>query len=347
MRIIDDPVHDPRWADLIARHPAASVFHSPAWLDALRRTYGYEPVAVTQSGGARIDDGLVACRVRRWGASRVVSVPFSDHCEPLASPADMPGLVAGLAAVAAERRWGAVELRPRAAGQVFDAAASAGGLTVRRRYCLHELDLSPDLPRIFAGFQQSSARRAVRRAAREGVTHEMGTSDAHLHAFFALLRVTRRRHGVPPQPVAWFRMLRETMGRNLTIHVARHDGRPIAALLTLSFRNTLVYKYGGSDASSHSLGGMPFLFWQAIQAGKAAGATAFDLGRSDLEQPGLMAFKDHLGACRSVLTYYESSKRSRALPGRRLMRLTAGRVVSVLPDMALDFAGRLLYRHLG
>jgi hypothetical protein len=44
-----DPTNDSRWAEFVERHPRASVFHTVGWLEALRRTYGYEPVAYTTS----------------------------------------------------------------------------------------------------------------------------------------------------------------------------------------------------------------------------------------------------------------------------------------------------------
>ena len=74
-------------------------------------------------------------------------------------------------------------------------------------YCRHELDLRPDPSRIFAGFHHSSTQRAIRRAEREGVTYDAGQSDEQMGAFFRLLRMARRRHGLPPQPMAWFRNL--------------------------------------------------------------------------------------------------------------------------------------------
>src|SRR5580693_4016008 len=85
-----DPIHDPRWAELVRRHPSASIFHTPEWLGALRRTYGYEPVAITTAPpGEGLRDGLVFCRIRSWlTGARCVSLPFSDHCEPLADSPD-------------------------------------------------------------------------------------------------------------------------------------------------------------------------------------------------------------------------------------------------------------------
>ena len=62
-----DPTQDARWAELAERHPGASVFHSVAWLKALRRTYGYEPVAFTTSSPTgELKNGLVFCHVNSW-----------------------------------------------------------------------------------------------------------------------------------------------------------------------------------------------------------------------------------------------------------------------------------------
>jgi hypothetical protein len=159
--------------------------------------------------------------------------------------------------------------------------------------------------------------------------------------------MTRRRHGLPPQPLAWFRNLVACLGDRLTMYVASKDGNPVASIVTMSFGNTVIYKYGASDAGQHKLGAMPFLFWRAIQDAKQAGATELDLGRSDLDQPGLVAFKDHLGATRSTLTYFsDPNARPRVAHSRWLSRAARG-VFAHLPDSALDLAGRVLYRRLG
>ena len=71
----------------------------------------------------------------------------------------------------------------------------------------------------------------------------------------------------------------------MTIHVASKDGLPIAGILTLSFKKTLVYKYGGSDAAHHSLGGMPFLFWRAIQEAQAKASRSWTSGARTSTSP--------------------------------------------------------------
>jgi CelD/BcsL family acetyltransferase involved in cellulose biosynthesis len=349
VRIIEDPVGDRGWSDLVDRHPAASVFHSPGWLGALRQTYGYEPFVITTSPGPTLENGLVVCRVKGWTSRRLVSVPFSDHCDPLVDRSS--DLAEVLAFLAEERRsagWSSLELRPRASiGQPFDAAARACDMEPDREYCLHRLDLRPEASEIFQGFHRSSTQRAIRRAEREGLSYETGTSDGLLASFYRLLRMARRRHGLPPQPLAWFRNLITCLGDRVAIHVARKDGQPIASILTLSFKNTMFYKYGGSDAEHHRLGGMSFLFWRTIQGARARRFVELDLGRSDLDQPGLTAFKDHLGALRSSLIYYRHPQRHRDAARNEWTSWAARGLFARLPDAALDLAGRLLYKHLG
>ncbi len=80
-----DPLRDHRWPSFLQRHPQASVFHSVGWLEALHRTYGYEPVAFTTSPPTSdLKRALLFCRIRSWlTGHRIVSLPFSDHCAPL------------------------------------------------------------------------------------------------------------------------------------------------------------------------------------------------------------------------------------------------------------------------
>jgi CelD/BcsL family acetyltransferase involved in cellulose biosynthesis len=345
-RIIQDPVGNPGWAALLERHPEASIFHSPAWLDALRKTYGYEPFVITRSSGPMLDNGLVVCKVKGWVSRRVVSVPFSDHCDALVDEkAELAEMLAHLSAGIRTAGWKSLELRFADAGAQLTARGAA--FERGREYCLHKLDLRRELDEIFRQFHPSHAQRAIRKAEREGVEYEGGRSEQLLSNFYQLLRMSRRRHGLPPQPVEWFRNLVACLGDRLTIHQASRDGRPIASVLTLSFKKTITYKYGGSDAAYHRLGGMPFLFWQVIQQARAAGFAELDLGRSDVDQPGLIAFKDHLGATRTTLTYLRYPARHRKETNRNWMPRLARGVVSHLPDSALDAFGRLLYKHLG
>jgi hypothetical protein len=239
------------------------------------------------------------------------------------------------------RQWTSIELRPSTSG--FTTAA--GGWAATAEYVLHRCNLTPPLSAIHDRFHASCIQRPIRRAEREGLECAAGDAPALLGTFYGLLRMTRRRHGLPPQPIAWFKNLADALRDRLTVRVAVKAGRPIAGILTIAFGKRLVYKYGCSDPSYHRLGGMPFLFWHAIQDAKAHGLEELDLGRSDIDQQGLTTFKDRLGATRTTLTYYSRPAGARHVAGR-WQRRAARWMFERLPDPALTLAGRVLYKHL-
>ena len=137
------------------------------------------------------------------------------------------------------------------------------------------------------------------------------------------------------------------MGADIAIRVARKGHTAIASMLTLRHRDTVIYKYGCSDERVHHLAGMPFLFWRLIEESKAAGAEQIDLGRTDIDNLGLTAFKDHLGAARRTITYQRfpvTKKKS----GKKLEDLkTIRRLLAAVPSWISPWVGRLVYRHLG
>jgi lipid II:glycine glycyltransferase (peptidoglycan interpeptide bridge formation enzyme) len=124
---------------------------------------------------------------------------------------------------------------------------------------------------------------------------------------------------------------------------------PVASILTLRFKNSLVYKYGCSDSQYSSLGGTPLLFWKVIQQAKESGVETFDLGRSAAEDAGLIAFKGHLGGRPTRLTYYrtpvKSPKKDSGSPSFAFA--WAREAIGRLPDPLLAGIGQLLYRHIG
>ena len=109
-----DPVRDSRWEEFLQRYLGSSVFHSSSWLEALRRTYGYEPVVLTTSPpDAELSNGIVFCQISSWlTGSRLVSLPFSDHCHPLVGAwNDFELLMGWLTANLKLNGWRYVELR--------------------------------------------------------------------------------------------------------------------------------------------------------------------------------------------------------------------------------------------
>lgn len=343
-----DPLIDDRWTSFIEGHPEASIFHTRGWLQALHRTYGYAPVVFTTAPRDQpLKNGVVCCRVSSWlTGKRLVSLPFSDHCEPLVqTPDELREILSGIQQCADDSGLKYVELRPRVPIARIDAAAPNFG--AGESFALHRIDLAADEDTLFKNLHNDCVRRKVRKAERENIEYESGASDRLLDEFYALTLFTRRKHQLPPQPRAWFRHVRDGLGARARVLIARKNGRAIASLFITSFGNTHYYKYGSSDPEYANLGATPLLFWRAIVEARQSGARWLDLGRSELSNEGLLVFKDRLGAMRSQLTYYRFPAPLAAETNGDWKTAAAKRVFAVLPDRALIAAGTLLYRHMG
>jgi CelD/BcsL family acetyltransferase involved in cellulose biosynthesis len=340
-----DPLTDPRWVRLVERHPRATVFHSAGWLRALSRTYGYAPVAFTPARPDEApEDALLFCRVEsRLTGRRLVSLPFSDHCDPLvADPARLEPLLRALARREEISRTDYSALRPLS--PEFHRGLETSGWVAAERYLYHEIDLRPGPEAVFRALHKSSVQRKIRRAEREGLEYREGNSADAIDAFYALHLPSRRFQGAPPQPRAWFHNLAACLGDAFRVRLALQRGRPVAAVVTLAAGRRMIYKYGASDPRFNALGGMPFLFWKTIRDGCDGGFEVLDLGRSDLDNPGLILFKNRLGARSRELMYFRRPPGARRTKGLRRPPVA---LVRRLPLPVLELLGKWLYRHGG
>src|ERR1700722_749402 len=200
------PLADSRWNSFLERHPRSSVFHTVGWLAALKETYGYEPIALTTSPqGCDLRNGVVFCSVSSWlTGRRLVSIPFSDHCEPLVEDrVERSILFSDLEHRLCRENLDYIEVRPR--DQIcINIPTLVHSIRVQ---CNHELDLRPRLNTVFSNCHKDCAQRKIRRAEREGLTYQEGRSASLLDTFLRLYVQTRRQHLSPPQPRRWFENL--------------------------------------------------------------------------------------------------------------------------------------------
>jgi len=340
-----DPIRDERWDEFLQKHTDASIFHTRGWLKALRQTYDYKPVAFTTSPlGQPLTNGVPFCQISSWlSGSRLVSLPFSDHCAPLVESSDeLTHLLIYLQEKLGTEKWSYIEIRP-----TDSVVTPCTGFGRSKVFLFHKLDLSPCLDDIFQNFHRDCVRRKIQRAAREGLVYEEGRSVRLLSMFYQLFLMTRRRHGLPAQPVAWFQNLIACLGERVKIRVASKNGQPVASIFTIRYKRALVYKYGCADQRFNNLGGTQLLFWRSIQEAKECRLREFDLGRSDCDNPGLIRFKERWGATRAELVYLRYPARYSHGVSETGQALISKYVWSHAPSCMLAAAGRAFYRHMG
>jgi lipid II:glycine glycyltransferase (peptidoglycan interpeptide bridge formation enzyme) len=341
-----DPLSDPRWQRFVDRHPQAGIFHTSSWLEALRRTYGYEVVAYAVIGeDQEVISGIPFCRIlSAITGRRMVSLPFSDHCQPLVDGGDhFRLLLSAIDVDVAQANMKYFELRPL---ELDYSQLGPSSLAKSDEAVIHRLDLLRSHDEIIKGLNKSNVLRKIRKD-RDDLRLEEGRTESLLDSFYSLLLLTRRRHQLPPQPKSWFSNLIDCMRDRLTFRVLFKDDRPIASVMTLAFKQVVTYKYSCSDAKFNSLSGTVRLIWRTIEDAIDEGASELDLGRSDFDTPGLIEFKDHWGAVRSPLSYFRYPACLNSRSANSAIAHAARRLLSMAPDQVLSAVGGLIYRHVG
>ncbi len=288
---------DPRWADFVARQPAATPFHHPEWARLLANCYGFRAFAVAvRDAAGEIRAGLPVMEVRHFrGEPKWVSLPFTDYLPPLlAAPEEEAPLSSALEQESKAAGIRRVDVRSPLAGTVPIGCAFR-----------HWIPLNEDPERVFAGFP-SKTRTHIRQAERRGVTVRQATDQEDLlEVFYGLHLRNRRRLGVPVQPRRFFRLLWDSMistGLGL-VFVAEASGQPVAAAVVLAWNGTLIGKFIASDEGAWSLRPNNLIIWRAVQAACERGCRWFDFGRTDAGNDGLRAYKRSWGAVEESLVY--------------------------------------------
>jgi CelD/BcsL family acetyltransferase involved in cellulose biosynthesis len=294
---VELPVEDPRWLELVRADPAALPFHHPAWTLLLAEAYGFRPfvLALVDASGA-VSAGIPFVEIggpirgRRW-----ISLPFSDVCPPLVAHPGIDSLAAEIDHARQRAGVASVEMR----------AHMAGAVPSRQRAFLHTLPLRGDPEEVAAAFRPS-VRRNIRTAQRGCGIVRIASSEAELIDRFYRLHVeTRRRLGLPVQPVRffellWRRLIRLGLGRVLLVDVGTET---VAGAVFLNWNRTVFYKYGASDPRYWPMRPNNLLFWEAIKWACESGYGRMDFGRTDHNSPSLQRFKLGWGAVEHPLDY--------------------------------------------
>lgn len=331
-----NPLEMPDWDAQLAQHPNGTFFHGSAWTKVLVETYGFTPRWFAAENSL-----LPLMEVDSWlTGRRGIALPFTDECEPLCADGEIfQKLFQSAVELGKTRGWKYIECR---GGRKYFGDAPAS-LT----FYGHSLNLAADETALFEKMD-GSARQAVRKAEKAGVTVTISQSMEAVRDFYFLQCRTRKRHGLPPQPFRFFLNIhRHILSQNQgMIAVASHGGQKIAASVYFFLGGRAIYKYGASDFSRQDLRGSNLVMWAAMKWLARNGVTRLHLGKTSLLHDGLRRFKLNLGATEEKIEYVKFDLRQ-----NRFVTETDGvagwhnAVFRVLPVSLSRLAGGALYKH--
>jgi lipid II:glycine glycyltransferase (peptidoglycan interpeptide bridge formation enzyme) len=196
---------------------------------------------------------------------------------------------------------------------------------------------------------ESSVRRAIRKADQSSLSVEISSSPESARAFYDLLRLTRRRHGLPPQPISFFQNIqRHVLSLGLgSIVLAKLNHQAVAGALFVRSGKKAIFKFGASDERHQQHRPNNLVMWRAIEWLANSGCTSLDFGRTSLANTGLRQYKLGWGTAEAELQYYRFDMRNSAFVTDKDDSIGwHNRVFRLLPLPVSRLAGEFAYRHL-
>ncbi|MCP5520990.1 MAG: GNAT family N-acetyltransferase [Verrucomicrobiales bacterium] len=338
-----NPLEHPAWDQELRQFQDAIFFHTSAWARVLTETYGFKPMSLMVHEENQVGAILPGMELHGFPKGpRAVSLPFTDHTAPLLRNATQARLLLEAVKTCGRMRgWRTWECR----GGHPCWPESPASLSFYR----HTLDLTVGEAELYSGFEPS-VRRALRKAAGHRLEVRVEDSPEAMDAYFALHCRTRRRHGLPPQPKAFFESIhRHVIARGHGhVFLVRYRGCPIAGGVFFHWNRGVIFKFGASDTRHQVLRPNNLLMWYAIAHYAGRDYERLDLGRTSLSQEGLRRFKLGLGSTETRLDYLKYDLRQDAFvtDGGDLTHGWHNAFFRLLPLTVLRAFGTVLYRHL-
>lgn len=314
---------------------------------------------------------------------RGVSLPFTDYCELIINDKDsFQAALDRLIEYGKKARWKSIELRT---GNSLPNEISPSSF-----YYGHILELSKDktfmlqqatgnienpsmvaLPRgapsispplvkggkgglsnekkIFSSFRDST-KRNIKKAIGAGVKVKILSSLESVKEFYRLNCITRRDHGIPPQPYSFFKNIYEhIIAKNFGIVVlASFQNSIFAGAVYFHLGDKALFKYGASEKKYQHLRANNLVMWEAIKYYCQDGYKSLNFGRTEPENKGLLQFKSGWGAKEHVINYYKYDFKKRAFV-QNSSRVTGfhNKIFKNMPIPVLNVVGSILYKHMG
>ncbi|MCB2060700.1 MAG: FemAB family PEP-CTERM system-associated protein [Novosphingobium sp.] len=282
----------------LADHPGATPFHRPAWLEAVARGTGNDAIVLIAERNQEIVGYLPFSEVHSpvFGRS-LASTGFAvgggllvgdgAECDPIFAAAEELALRHSCPAI--ELRGGAL---PR---------GRPGWMQRSDSHCGFIADLAGDDEAQLQAIPRKQ-RAEVRKSLAKDLDVEIGAAERDRAAHYAVYAESVRNLGTPVFPRSLFDATLDSFGDEADILTVRHQGTPVASVLSLYHRGAVMPYWGGGTGLARPLRANDRMYYELMLHARRRGCARFDFGRSKTGS-GAYNFKRNWGFEPEPLTY--------------------------------------------
>jgi len=298
---INSAFTDDEWNNIILSQSYFTVFHSLEWEKVLSKTYKFPFYVITIKHDTNTPCYLKFAQVHTLtGKKKGISLPFSDFCPPLC---DYKFRITQTMIDYILKQTGWEEIEFRDFGQTIETDCFHEN--VEHKLILSQYDSMNVL--------RSDTRRSLKKAFQSPIRLCISTEEKSLNHFYTLQLLTRKRHGLPPQPFSFFKNIHSEFiqkDKGFYTEVYMHE-KPIASCLFLHDHKNAVYKCGASDKQYQRYRPNNLIFWETIKHLRKKKLLSLSLGKTEKSNTGLIRFKQGWRPKERVMLNYVFNKKKK------------------------------------
>lgn len=292
-----------RWDAFVESCPEATFFHRAGWQHVIEQAFGHKTWFLFVEEDRKIQGVLPLAEID--------SLLFGHSLSAL------PFCVYG----------GIAALSDRARARLDRAAqALAKYLAVDYLEYRHSRPYHSDWPTkdLYVTFRQAidpdveqnmrQIPRKQRAMVRKGIKNNLQSClDENIERFFLAYSTSVLRLGTPVFSRKYFRLLKDTFGKDCELLIVSKDGTVVSAVMSFYFRDEILPYYGGGTDVARDLAGNDFMYWELMRRACERGYRIFDFGRSKRDT-GSYSFKKNWGFEPQPLSYEYQLHRKKHVP---------------------------------
>lgn len=289
-----DTADAPRIATYVAAHREGTPFHLAEWSAAVARGCGQQDRYLIAEGADGAIAGVLPLMLvtSRLFGTALVSAGFGVDGGVLADDA-------ATAQALAEDAWRIAVAQGATSLELRGGPAPTGFHTNTDSYLGFVRDLATDDDAQLLAIPRKQ-RAEVRKSFDKGLTIAVDDDRA---AHYRVYAESVRNLGTPVFPKTLFAAVLDAFGEAADILTVRHQGVPVASVLSLYWRGTVYPYWGGGTEAARGLRANDAMYFALMNHARRRGCTRFDFGRSKVGT-GAAAFKRNWGFEGQPLAYH-------------------------------------------
>lgn len=265
---------------------------------------------------------------------KLISLPFTDY---ISYGKELPDKFILLLKEYLNQKYKSIELR----SQVSLIHKS------KPAFCRHHLNLDIGYENIKLGYRKNTHRNIIK-SEKNNLTLKISKDTVSIDEFYRLNILTRKKHGLPPQPKSFFNnvykyLFESNLGFVATVYT---NDKAIASAIFFTYKNTIIYKYGASDSKNLILRPNNFLFDSIIKYACNNNYSLFDFGICSKNNLGLRRFKLGWGAKEEDISYVLINQTGIHPYNKKNYNRIIHSIFKILPSKLNILLGELLYKYI-